>query len=146
MALGMLPFEFAVYRTPLSQGSNNAKEGGWWQKRVRSAAASDFASRKPIAGDLAFSITWLCERFQPSGQQPDVDNIAKPIVDALKGLVYADDASITDVLCRRRSSGSISGNESLSTVLSDCLSQFGDSVYIVIDEAPIREVHFQWKI
>ena len=92
------------------------------------------------------SITWLCERFQPGGTQPDVDNIAKPIIDALKGLVYATDASVTDVLCRRRSAGSISGPGILSMVLIDCLSQSGDSIYVVIDEAPVSEEHIQWKI
>ena len=33
---------------------------------------------------------------------PDIDNIAKPIVDSLIGLIYDDDRSVTDVLCRRR--------------------------------------------
>ena len=142
----MLPFDFNVSGAPRSLSGGGAKEGGPWQAAVKNAAERRWRKRGPIAGDLAVSITWLCERFQPGGQQPDVDNIAKPIVDALKGLVYADDASITDVLCRRRSGGSISGKESLSLVLMDCLSKSGDSVYIVIDEAPISEVHIQWKI
>ncbi len=32
----------------------------------------------------------------------DVDNIPKPISDALKGLVYVDDSQVNDVLCQRR--------------------------------------------
>ena len=32
----------------------------------------------------------------------DVDNIPKPILDALSGLVYADDRQITDLVCRKR--------------------------------------------
>lgn len=98
-----------------------------------------------MGGDLAVSITWFCERFQPGGQQPDVDNIAKPIVDALKGLVYDDDARVTDVLCRRRSSASIPQGEDLSVLLIECLSQPRDSVHVVVDEAPISEVHLLWK-
>jgi Holliday junction resolvase RusA-like endonuclease len=32
----------------------------------------------------------------------DIDNIPKPISDALQGLVYLDDEQVTDVLCRKR--------------------------------------------
>lgn len=32
----------------------------------------------------------------------DVDNIPKPVIDALKGLVFTDDRQITDMLCRKR--------------------------------------------
>ena len=32
----------------------------------------------------------------------DVDNIPKPILDALKGLVYSDDTEVADLLCRKR--------------------------------------------
>jgi crossover junction endodeoxyribonuclease RusA len=32
----------------------------------------------------------------------DIDNLPKPILDALKGLVYLDDTQITDVVCRKR--------------------------------------------
>jgi hypothetical protein len=36
------------------------------------------------------------------GASLDVDNMAKPILDALKGLVYSDDSQVTDLLCRKR--------------------------------------------
>ena len=37
------------------------------------------------------------------GSDPlDVDNIPKPILDALKGLVYSDDSHVSDLLCRKR--------------------------------------------
>ena len=32
----------------------------------------------------------------------DVDNMPKPILDALNGLVYADDSQVTDLVCRKR--------------------------------------------
>ena len=145
-AIVMLPFDFKISGTPRSLNSGSGKEGGPWQRSVKNAAERRWGRRGPVAGDLAVSITWLCERFQPDRAQPDVDNIAKPIIDALKGLVYDSDASVTDVLCRRRSQGSISARGRLSSVLMDCLYQSGDSVYVVVDEAPINEVHIQWKI
>jgi Holliday junction resolvase RusA-like endonuclease len=36
------------------------------------------------------------------GRAPDADNIAKPIQDALNGLIYADDAQVIDVSSRKR--------------------------------------------
>ena len=35
----------------------------------------------------------------------DVDNIPKPILDALKGLVFRDDSQVYDLLCRKRNFG-----------------------------------------
>jgi len=35
-------------------------------------------------------------------QKPDVDNIIKPIMDELTGIVYADDASVFDIGCRKK--------------------------------------------
>lgn len=35
-------------------------------------------------------------------KQMDVDNIPKPISDALNGLAYFDDEQITDIICRKR--------------------------------------------
>ena len=32
----------------------------------------------------------------------DIDNIVKPILDAMVGLVYVDDARITDIIIRKR--------------------------------------------
>ena len=36
------------------------------------------------------------------GPPPDVDNIVKPIQDALIGLVYRDDSQVTDAVGRKR--------------------------------------------
>ena len=43
------------------------------------------------------TITYLFE-----GASLDVDNIPKPILDAIKGLVYVDDSQVSDLLCRKR--------------------------------------------
>lgn len=32
----------------------------------------------------------------------DIDNLPKPILDALKGLVYLDDEQVTDIVCHKR--------------------------------------------
>ena len=137
----MLPFEFMLFETPLSQASSNAKRGGPWQTKVHGAAAADWGGLPPTAGQLAVSITHLYDRFDPAGQQPDIDNIAKPIVDALEGLVYDDDAIVTDVLCRRRSLDGDLEIQQPSALLLTSLGANREFVHIIIDDAPIREVH-----
>ena len=50
------------------------------------------------SGDLQMTLVYLCD-LSP----PDIDNIVKPIQDALAGLVFSDDALIADVESHRRS-------------------------------------------
>jgi Holliday junction resolvase RusA-like endonuclease len=64
------------------------------------AAALLFRHVIPLAGDLAVSITWY--RAQRSG---DVDNRVKGTLDLLRGIAYADDASVARVSCERVDDG-----------------------------------------
>jgi crossover junction endodeoxyribonuclease RusA len=70
----------------------------------------------------------------------DIDNIPKPISDALKGLVYLDDEQVTDVWCRKRDLNSSLRIERPSSVLADGLSRGNEFLYIVVEEAPDQEV------
>jgi crossover junction endodeoxyribonuclease RusA len=70
----------------------------------------------------------------------DIDNLPKPISDALKGLVYLDDGQVTDVLCRERDLNSSLRIESPSSVWADGLSRGNEFLYIVVEEAPDQEV------
>ena len=137
----MLPFEFAVFARPRSQGSSNAQRGGPWQTQVANAAAARWGTHPPVADALAVSIIYLSVNFQPGGSHPDIDNIAKPIVDALEGLIYINDAAVTDVLCRRRD---LYGDLQImhpSRLLLDSAKRNVEFVHVVVDYAPIREVH-----
>lgn len=137
----MLPFEFVVFDTPRSQGSSNAQRGGAWQTQVANAAAARWGTQPPVVNTLAVSITFLYDPLQPAGQRPDIDNIAKPILDALEGLVYHDDAIISDVLCRKRSLDADPEIRNVSALLLNALDGTDDSVHVIVDDAPIREVH-----
>lgn len=55
----------------------------------------------PLYGDLSVSITWY--RSQKAG---DVDNRIKATLDLLRGIAYADDASVARVSCERVDDGS----------------------------------------
>lgn len=70
----------------------------------------------------------------------DVDNIPKPILDALKGFVYVDDDQVTDILCRKRNLNSNFRIENPSAVLTEGLSRGNEFLYITVEEAPSQEV------
>ena len=50
----------------------------------------------------------------------DIDNVPKPILDALKGVVFEDDSQVTDLICRKRYSPN---NEFVSINVSEAPSQ-----------------------
>jgi len=70
----------------------------------------------------------------------DVDNILKPILDALKGLLYMDDNQIADILCRKRNLNSNLRIENPSSMLVDRFSRGKEFLYIVVEQAPDQEV------
>lgn len=70
----------------------------------------------------------------------DVDNIVKPIQDALKGLVYFDDSQVTDMLSRKRDlSGSFVLND-VSRTLAEGLTRGSEFLHIMVERAPDQEV------
>ena len=71
---------------------------------------------------------------------PDVDNTPKPVLDALKGLVYSDDSQVTDMLCRKRHLKDILEVQSASRVLNEALDRGKEFLHIVVEDAPIQEV------
>ena len=94
------------------------------------------AGELSATGQVMLTITY----FYESESSMDIDNIPKPISDALKGLVYLDDEQMTDALCRKRSLSSNLRIENPSSVLAEGLSRGNEFLYIVVVEAPDQEV------
>ncbi len=70
----------------------------------------------------------------------DVDNIVKPIQDALIGLAYVDDTQVTDILVRKRD---LSGNfriEYMTSILAEGFSRGNEFLHIVVINNPDQEV------
>lgn len=72
----------------------------------------------------------------------DVDNIPKPIADALNGLVYADDGQVTDLVCRKRHIGDDLYIENTSAVLAAGFARGNEFLYVRVEDAPEHEVIF----
>jgi len=67
---------------------------------------------------------------------PDVDNIPKPMLDALKDFVYLDDEQVTDIFCRKRNLNNGLRIENPSSVLVEGLSRGNEFLHVLVEEAP----------
>jgi len=93
----MVPFEFVVIGEPVSINSKSTPKKRKWQALVRKSADAVWtAGDSPLAVELKVSILYAYETTKR-----DADNIPKFVVDALKGLVYADDGQIGRVFIDR---------------------------------------------
>ena len=66
-------------------------------QEVHEAAEHGWKGTKPCGGMLSVSITYIFDSVDL-----DIDNISKPILDAMKGSIYVDDVQIVDLICRKR--------------------------------------------
>lgn len=89
--MSTLPFEFTVEGPPLSHQTRDQTKLKAWQSKVRAAAANTWTV-KPVRQRLRFKVAYYHE---DETIVFDLDNMVKPIQDALNGLIYIDDRQIT---------------------------------------------------
>ena len=129
---GMLPFEFTVEGPPVSQQTRRRERLPPWREAVRAAAKDLWAAESPsLDQELALTITYFYE-----GAPTDVDNIVKPILDSIKGLIYRDDVQITDLISRRRPLAGPFRVEVVSPVLAEALAKGREFLHIHITDPP----------
>jgi Holliday junction resolvase RusA-like endonuclease len=132
----VMEFEFLIPDRPLSVQARRRQRKQEWQQFVAEEAAKT-RERAPIADkNLQCTLIYLC-----NDAPVDIDNIVKPILDALKGLVYEDDILITDVEARRRPLASPPDYniEQCPDHLLQGLPSGSECVYVRISEQPILE-------
>jgi crossover junction endodeoxyribonuclease RusA len=72
--------------------------------------------------------------------QLDIDNMIKPIQDALKGLIYTDDCIITDNHPAKRDLNGSFRVKGMSPVLAEGFCSGVEFVHVKVSEAPNQEV------
>ena len=132
----MLPFEFRIDQAPVSQQARRRKLRDEWRETVRRSAEQYWpAGEMPCDGRLMVTIVHFYE-----GIDLDVDNIPKPILDGIKGLVYGDDRQITDLVCRKRELKENIPFPELSDLLREGINRGNPFVYTWVAAAPGPEV------
>jgi crossover junction endodeoxyribonuclease RusA len=91
-------FEFLIPRRPVSLQTKNRANLQAWKAYVAGEAAKVWQGTTIGTGDIELLLVYMFDLAPP-----DADNIVKPIQDALVGLVFSDDALISDVESHRRS-------------------------------------------
>ena len=130
-----LPFEFIIGGSPVSQQSRRRNRVREWTLEVKNAAIRHWDTESPYSGEVKVAITYFFDR-----SSLDVDNVPKPILDALSGLVYSDDSKVTDLLCRKRD---LNAGLQLRNPSPDVLAMVGRSeqfLHVVVDGALSQEV------
>lgn len=127
--------EFVVSGTPASQQARNRQRVRDWMQDVESAVRLEWESEPPRGGNVMVTINYFFD-----GVSLDVDNVPKPILDALKGLIFADDAQVTDWLCRKRNVKLELDIERPSPLLLTTFDRRDQFLHIQVADAPTQEV------
>jgi crossover junction endodeoxyribonuclease RusA len=100
----------------------------------REAERSWTSSHTPADGPVCVTLIYLYDEAAL-----DVDNILKPIQDALIGLGFFDDSLVTDAIIRRRHLRGTFDLTHVSPVLVEGFEYGNEFVYVQIGDAPPQE-------
>ena len=132
----MIKFEFILDGPPVSQQARRRDRLRAWKVTVRQEAEKYWLSeQKATTGFVMLQVTYFYDAIAI-----DVDNIVKPIQDAIIGLAYVDDDQITDVLVRKRNLSSNFRIENMTPTLAEGFSCGNEFLHIVVTDAPDQEV------
>lgn len=93
-----MKLEFIIEGPPVSQQTRRRARLRLWVESVRGCARKEWPSDEPPSmGAVSVQITYFYNEISM-----DLDNLAKPILDGLKGLAYVDDEQVVDVIIRKR--------------------------------------------
>ena len=134
-----VPFGFVVEGPAVSKQARKKERREEWKKKVKAAARERWnAEPLPASSLIALTITYFTKvvpgEQRDHGEALDVDNLAKPIMDAMKGVVYCDDKQVSDLHCRIVDFETRSPN--LPTCLTEYLRKRTKVVHVSVDPVP----------
>lgn len=130
-----LPVDFVVLGVPVSHQTRNRQRLKGWRAKVAAQATAMMGSTAPALDDVEVTIVY----YHGGDDPPDVDNVIKPIQDALCGTVISDDAQVQDVRSARRSLDSAFKVAGMSRALADGFVAGSDFVHVRVSAAPAQE-------
>jgi crossover junction endodeoxyribonuclease RusA len=126
-------FEFIVFGTPRTHQTKSPKSRSDWVEKVRSAAMTDWPARAdPIGSELSVLIIY----FHEGRTALDIDNIIKPILDAMSGTIFTDDALVTEIRARKTRLGPGFAVDNPSGNLAAALASGGGFVMVRVEGPP----------
>ena len=128
----VLPFEIVVLGIPASAQAKGRSKAAWKIDVAQKARTAVGEDTTPVSCEVEIRIVYFHD------QTPlDVDNMIKPIQDALCGIVYEDDAQVADAHASRRDlAGKFTLAGGLSSALAEGFVAGGPFVHIKVSLAP----------
>jgi Holliday junction resolvase RusA-like endonuclease len=117
-------------------GSGRSAAVKLWQERVRQAASAVWPSTEGLVDQR---VTIRIGYFYIESA-PDLDNILKPIIDALKGVILSDDELVDDIVASKRLKEGNFTARNVSPVLAGALAGNSDFVHVVVAQSGEVEV------
>jgi Holliday junction resolvase RusA-like endonuclease len=130
-------YEFLVPGRPVSVHERDRNAYREYQDSVFIAGARVWPAYLPFdeSHPARVSIVFLCVPDKPL----DVDNVVKPIMDALRPLYYADDLAVSDVDAHRRIFGQKLDVNALPEALKRPWGEQVECVYVRVQDAHATE-------
>jgi len=127
------PLEFIVPGTPVSLQATRAKSKEAWKQRVKDASYSvlpdgHFSTDGPVSVTLFY--------FPDTEMQGDIDNIVKPILDALSRHIYNDDKQVERVWVQKFEPGRIFQFTRPTEVLYEALTGEKPLLFVRLGDNP----------
>jgi len=131
------PIEFIVRGTPVSLQAKRPESREEWKGRVKTASSTAIPSSH-FASDEPMSITLYY--FPNKSMQGDVDNIVKPIVDALARHIYIDHHQVERIVVQKFEPGSGFPFSQPTARLADALGGEPPLLYVRVSNDPYEEL------
>ena len=127
--------DVCIHGQPVSSQSANRRSLEVWKNRVRSACIAALRDgSQPIDGPVRLQVT-----FYRESELGDVDNLLKPVQDALQDVAYGNDRQVSDATARRRDVNSAFKVRCMSHALARAFSDGRQFVHIEMWQDPDRE-------
>ncbi|WP_406872787.1 RusA family crossover junction endodeoxyribonuclease [Aminobacter sp. P9b] len=127
------PIEFLVQGTPVSLQAKKAASRDEWKERVKEASRTSVPNPH-LASNDRMSVTLFY--LPPERMQGDIDNIVKPILDALSRHIYIDDVQVERVVVQKFEPNNVYTFENPTTKFSEALDAERPVLYVKISNNP----------
>jgi crossover junction endodeoxyribonuclease RusA len=129
-----MDFEFIIPKRPVSLQTRKRNSLAYWKNYVWAEAAKTWQGVLGTGIDIHLTLIYLCDT-----DPVDIDNIIKPIQDSLIGLVYGDDALVTDISAHRRPFSGTFDLSKCSNLLIQAILSGDECVYVRVQSAKALE-------
>ena len=131
------PIEFLVNGTPVSAQTKRSAARDAWKSRVRTSSTGAIPSPHfAFGGKISITLFYLPEE----AMEGDIDNIIKPILDALSRHIYLDDQQVERVVAQKFEPGSEYVFSRPSAMLAEAWRGERPVLYVRISDDPTEEL------